>query len=55
MQLAKTKNSSEEYVFRYKHDLKSNKTIFVGSEVLFSLINIDLIKTESNNLLSNHI
>ena len=46
------KNSNEECVFRYKHDLKSKKTIFVSINSLFSLIN--MIKTESNNSLSNH-
>ena len=44
--------SNEKCAFCYKHDLKSKKTIFVGINSLFSLINI--IKTESNNLLSNH-
>ena len=39
-------------VFRDKHDVKSKKTMFVGFGGFFSLINI--IKTESNNLLSNH-
>ena len=38
--------------FRYKHDLKSKETILVRINGLFLLINI--IKTESNNLLSNH-
>ena len=47
------KNSNEECVFRYKHDLKSKKTIFVRINSLFSLINI--IKTESNNFLSNRM
>ena len=45
-------NSNEERVFCSKHDLKSKNTIFVGINGLFSVINI--IKTESNNLLSNH-
>ena len=52
MQLADYTNSNEECVFRYKHDLKSKKTIFVGMYGLFSVINI--IKTESSNFLSNH-
>ena len=51
-QVYKYQLSNEECVFRYKHNLKSNKTMFVGINGLFSLINI--IKTESNNLLSNH-
>ena len=44
--------SNEECVFRYKHELKSKKTIFVGIYGSLSVINI--IKTESNNLFSNH-
>ena len=46
--------SNEGHVCRYKNDLKSNKTMFVGVNGLFSLVNIDLIKTEYNNLLSDH-
>ena len=45
-------HSNEDCVFSYKHDLKSEKTMFVGVNGLLSLINI--IKTNSNNLLSNH-
>ena len=40
------------FFFRYKHDLKSKKSIFVGINDLLSVINI--IKTKSNNLLSNN-
>ena len=46
------KNLNEECVFCYKYNLKSKKTIFVSINGLFPLINI--IKMESNNLLSNH-
>ena len=46
-------NIQMKSVFCYKQDLKSKKTMFVSVNSLFSLINV--IKTESNNLLSNHI
>ena len=52
MQPAKTTKIRMKSVFRYRHDLELKKTIFISINGLFSLINI--IKTESNNLLCNH-